>query len=189
MVMVKLFAVSFILAVMIYSIILLFGNGLNKNRTWLKKEGQTTHISLPDYGIYVMTFLEKIVYTVLAAVFIFTIAYVFYRSVLISALVMPLAVFYPKMKSKNIAAGRRRDLNVQFKESLYSLASSISAGVHAGQIKDNTVYVIGILVCNKQMYFRHWCLPPSNQSLLDILHIFLYFSIILHVLLFSSLSI
>lgn len=81
-----------------------------------------------DYGIYEMTAAEMLLYTSIAAFAIFAVAFVFYRSVLISTLLVPFAFLYPRIKTADLAEKRRRELNIQFKDMLYSLSSSISAG-------------------------------------------------------------
>ena len=40
----------------------------------------------------------------------------------------PLALLYPGIKTRSIIKRRKRELNIQFKDLLYSLASSVSAG-------------------------------------------------------------
>jgi tight adherence protein B len=94
----------------------------------IKKEGHPANLSLDDYNTYVMTYPERALNTAVAAGVIFAVAYVFYHHPIISALPTPLALCYPKIKSAKIAGIRKRELNLQFKEALYSLASSISAG-------------------------------------------------------------
>ncbi|NLH97076.1 MAG: pilus assembly protein TadB [Clostridiaceae bacterium] len=83
---------------------------------------------MPDYNVYVMGMKQKVYYTLAAAAVIFAAGFLFYRSVLISALFMPLALLYPRIKTKEIIRRRKKELNIQFKDLLYSLASSVSAG-------------------------------------------------------------
>ena len=80
------------------------------------------------YDSYKMSNKERILYTAIAGILIFAIAFVFYRSVILSALLMPLAFFYPGIKTKEIIKRRKKELNIQFKDLLYSLASSMSVG-------------------------------------------------------------
>lgn len=84
--------------------------------------------SLPDYSSYTMTFYERIFYIAIAAVFIYLVAFVFYRSHVISLLLTPLSLVYPRIRKGELLARRRRELNSQFKDMLYSLSSSLSAG-------------------------------------------------------------
>lgn len=84
--------------------------------------------TLTDYGNYTMRVRERLFYTVVSAAVIFIAAYVFYRSIAISALLMPFALIYPQFKTKDLIRKRKKELNIQFKDMLYSLSSSLSAG-------------------------------------------------------------
>jgi len=83
---------------------------------------------LSDYGSYAMPLPEKILWTMQAAVCIAVVTYVFYHSLLISFIAVPLALFYPRVKAVKKAAARRHQLSLQFREALYSLGSSVTAG-------------------------------------------------------------
>lgn len=81
-----------------------------------------------DYNIYWMTVTERIITVLIAGAFIFTAGYIFYRSIVLSLLLMPLALIYPRFRTKDIIKKRKNELNLQFREALYSIASSLSAG-------------------------------------------------------------
>jgi len=83
---------------------------------------------LIDYDLYVLSKKEWLFHFCLAAVFLFFVAYVFYHSIFLSALVSLLAFFYPRLKTKEIIAQRKKELALQFKEALYALSSSLMAG-------------------------------------------------------------
>ncbi len=83
---------------------------------------------LIDYDIYVMTRREKLLYICIAGLVIYIVGFIFYRSYLISSLVTPLALIYPRIRTKEIIKKRKNELNLQFKEALYALSSSLSAG-------------------------------------------------------------
>ena len=83
---------------------------------------------LIDYDIYVLSRNEKIMYTTIAAIFLFALGYLFYHSIILSALLALLSVKFPKMMRGKIISKRKKELNLQFKEMLYSLSSSLSAG-------------------------------------------------------------
>lgn len=83
---------------------------------------------MSDYNSYIMSFRERLLYTGGAAIVIFAVAFIFYRSVIFSALLVPLALLYPRLKTRDIIVKRKKELNIQFKDMLYSLSSSISAG-------------------------------------------------------------
>ncbi len=97
-----------------------------------------------DYNTYNMSTREKLFYTAMAGVFIFSIAFIFYRSVFLSLLLIPLALLYPGMMRRKLIRRRKKELNIQFKDMLYSLASSVSAGktieyAFKGALKDLSV--------------------------------------------------
>ncbi len=81
-----------------------------------------------SYDSYDMSIRERLFYTTIAGMFIFALAFIFYRSVVFSLLLTPLALLYPGIKTKQIIKRRKKELNIQFKDMLYSLASSVSAG-------------------------------------------------------------
>lgn len=83
---------------------------------------------MPDYDSYVMSVYERALYTGAAGIVIFVAAFIFYRSVPLSALLVPLALLYPGYRTRVIIIKRKKELNLQFKDMLYSLSSSISAG-------------------------------------------------------------
>lgn len=81
-----------------------------------------------DYSVYYMKPPEYLAYLLLAAAGLFVLGYIFYRSVILSALVALLAFKYPPIRTKQIIASRRQKLNLQFKDMLYSLTSAVGAG-------------------------------------------------------------
>lgn len=83
---------------------------------------------LIDYDVYVMTKNEKIINIVIAAIMIFLIGYMCYHNIILSLLLAIVSVKWPPMRVKQIIAKRHSDLAVQFKDMLYSLSSSLSAG-------------------------------------------------------------
>lgn len=84
--------------------------------------------NLPDYDVYVMSLKERIMYILLAAVVIYIVSFIFYQSFIISFAVSFLGLLYPKIRTKEIIGKRKNELNLQFKDMLYSLSSSLSAG-------------------------------------------------------------
>ncbi len=107
---------------------------IKKNEKIVVKERGESHNTqasqeiLPKYDNYIMDKKEKIIYTVLAALSLSILAYIFYHSITISCIVSPLALFYPEIRKKDIIAKRKKKLNLQFKEALLSLSSSLYAG-------------------------------------------------------------
>ena len=81
-----------------------------------------------NYGTYEMRLFEKILYILAATLFFVFIAYVFFRSFFLGVLFSPLALLYPKRRTVQIIEKRKNELNLQFKDMLYALSSSLSAG-------------------------------------------------------------
>ncbi len=67
-------------------------------------------------------------YSLMAAILIFAVSYLFYRNLLFSLILCPFGIIYLKVKQKQIITKRRMELNLQFKDLLMSLAASLSAG-------------------------------------------------------------
>ncbi|HOM03331.1 MAG TPA: type II secretion system F family protein [Acetivibrio sp.] len=99
-----------------------------KNNELKDVAAQQNYSGLVDYGVYVMSFKEKFLYFLLAALALFAIGYIFYHSVLLALFLTPFAFLYPKRRTKDIIEKRKNELNLQFKDLLYSLSSSLTAG-------------------------------------------------------------
>jgi len=84
--------------------------------------------TLPDYNSYSMSRKEKILCFLEGAAFIYAFAFIFYRSHIFCILLCPFALFYPRIKKRSIVEKRKYELNIQFKDMLYSLSSTLSAG-------------------------------------------------------------
>ena len=83
---------------------------------------------LIDYDVYVMSAKEKVFYVLLAASVLFAIGYIFYHHIIGALILTPLALLYPKRKTKDIIEKRKSELNLQFKDLLYSISASLTAG-------------------------------------------------------------
>ena len=81
-----------------------------------------------DYNEYDMSFLEKVMYAVMAGAVLFFVGYVFYQHMVISGILALGGLFYPKMQRKKIIEKRKNTLTLQFKDMLYSLSSAVGAG-------------------------------------------------------------
>jgi len=83
---------------------------------------------LKDYDTYHMTKREYLLYTLLALVVISGLDYVFYRSLIIGLFLSPLCLLYPRYRKKQLIAKQKQELLVQFKEALYVISASLTAG-------------------------------------------------------------
>ena len=83
---------------------------------------------LTDYNVYVMSGNEKTLNIIAAMLVLFAVGYVFYKNVYVSSIFMLWAFKWPKMRTRQIIEKRKEALTLQFKDMLYSLSSSLSAG-------------------------------------------------------------
>lgn len=93
-----------------------------------EKKPERTESGGIDYSVYYMKKPEYLLYLFLAAVALFLLGYIFYRSVILSGLLALLAFKYPAIRTKELIAKRQKLLTLQFKDMLYSLSSALSSG-------------------------------------------------------------
>ena len=100
----------------------MFGKKKEKPETVEREDGLT------DYDVYEMGRQEKLLNLFLAAAVLFAVGYVFYHSKILSALLMLFALKWPKIRTRQIIEKRKKQLTLQFKDMLYSLASALAVG-------------------------------------------------------------
>lgn len=83
---------------------------------------------LPDYTVYELTSLQKILAILTGGLLLFGIGYLFYHHWILSSLLVPGGAYAPKLLRDYLLKRRRSLLNLQFKQTLFSLSSSLSAG-------------------------------------------------------------
>ncbi|WP_086074449.1 type II secretion system F family protein [Paenibacillus camerounensis] len=83
---------------------------------------------LPDYTVYALSPRLKISAVLAGGLLMFGIGYLFYHQLLISLLLVPGAAYAPGLLRNYLRDRRRAALNLQFKQTLFSLSSSLSAG-------------------------------------------------------------
>lgn len=81
-----------------------------------------------DYGNYILSGREWLLYSAEAIMIVAVIGYFFYRSVLACMLLSPISVIFLKEKKKELAKTRRQELNVQFKDAVLSVSANQKAG-------------------------------------------------------------
>lgn len=84
--------------------------------------------TLPDYTVYRLSPKQRIVSFAAAAAVLFAIGYLFYQHIAFAVLLSCGGALYPRIRQKSLLAKRRAELGSQFKQALYSLASSLAAG-------------------------------------------------------------
>lgn len=92
------------------------------------KENAFTENGKPNYDYYVMSKAEKTLYTVLGVILFALVGYTFYRNIIVAVVVGALGIFFPDYMYGVLLKKRKTNLNMQFKDLLYSISSSLSAG-------------------------------------------------------------
>ena len=83
---------------------------------------------LIDYNEYKMTKQEKIKWAIVGIAIVFGASFIFYRHIVWSALLSIIGIKYVEIKRKEIIKKRKEKLLLQFKEALYVVSTSLSAG-------------------------------------------------------------
>ncbi|MCD7905117.1 MAG: type II secretion system F family protein [Clostridiales bacterium] len=91
-----------------------------------RKEQQEAGII--DYDIYIMSKREKVLTIIIAYAVIFAVGMVFYHNIILSLILGLFAFKYPALRVKSIIKKRKGELNMQFRDLLYSVSSSMEAG-------------------------------------------------------------
>ncbi|MCR6515219.1 MAG: type II secretion system F family protein [Clostridium chrysemydis] len=108
---------------------------------------------LINYNVYHMSKKEKLIYGGAGIIVMFTCAYIFYESIILSGIFSLSGIYYIKIKNKSIIKDRKDVLLSQFKEAMYSISSSLSAGKAAETaFKDAYEDLQLIYLSNKDAY-------------------------------------
>lgn len=102
-----------------------------EKKTTKKKKEQEVAVyenGAVNYNVYVMSVKEKVFYSLFAAIGLWLLGYIFYRSVPLSCILALLSLKFPKYQTQVLLKKRKQKLNQQFKDMLYSLSSAVSAG-------------------------------------------------------------
>jgi len=83
---------------------------------------------LKDYRKYRYKPLELIFYSGIGALAMGAVGWIFYQNLYIAAVTALLGLFYPRIKTKKLTEKHINILRLQFKDMLYYLGSSLSAG-------------------------------------------------------------
>ncbi len=82
----------------------------------------------PNYCLLQLSYSQFIVVWIAGSVMFFILAFLFYKSIVLSLLFSSLGLIVPRLYRKKIIESRRNRLRLQFKESLSALSSAIAAG-------------------------------------------------------------
>jgi tight adherence protein B len=94
----------------------------------LNKEAGSKSSDLIYYDEYRLSARERLLAILMLGVPLLIIGIIFYKNFIIALLLFGLALMYPKFRRKQLIRIRKNKLNVQFKQALSCLSSSLSAG-------------------------------------------------------------
>lgn len=83
-----------------------------------------------NYNSYSLPANEKIKFLMISAPLLMLVAYIFYKSLLIAILFLLILPVLIKLYEAKLAQKQKRELNNQFRDVLYSISASVSAGRH-----------------------------------------------------------
>ncbi|KGE19042.1 pilus assembly protein TadB [Paenibacillus wynnii] len=83
---------------------------------------------LPNYTVYELTLLQKVTALGMGGMLLFGVGYLFYHHWILSLALVPFAGYAPRLLRNYLMIRRRAALNLHFKQTLFSLSSSLSAG-------------------------------------------------------------
>ena len=90
-----------------------------------------------DYKIYELSKKEWLLYGGQGGLYLAVLSFVFYRSIFVFLLLLPLGVCYPIFMKKDLKKKRMEQLNLQFKDAILSVAASLRAGYSV----ENIIYI------------------------------------------------
>lgn len=83
---------------------------------------------LPDYGKYQFRPKERVLYMLEGILLVGAVGYFFYRSWIACFCLLPAVGFFLKEKKRDLAARRRQELSIQFKDMIRALSANLKAG-------------------------------------------------------------
>ena len=83
---------------------------------------------LVNYNTYIMSKKEKLQWSLIGMAVVFVAGYIFYQSLIWSLVFSLIGLKFVEIKRKDIISKRKQKLLMQFKEALYVISTSLSAG-------------------------------------------------------------
>ncbi|MEX2461360.1 MAG: type II secretion system F family protein [Paenibacillaceae bacterium] len=105
-----------------------------------------------DYSVYTLTRNEKVFALAISATLIFMIGFIFYKNLGIALVFSTGSYYFLRVRRRQLLLRRKSELNDQFKQALFSLSSSLSAGRSFENSIMETVQDLQLLYANPQTY-------------------------------------
>jgi tight adherence protein B len=107
---------------------------------------------LINYNEYNISILERIKYSLIAMPVIYILCILFYNNHIFASIFSLLGLLYPNYKKANLIKKRKHELKFQFKEAIYALSSSMSAGKSIESSFKDSLNDLRILYPNPNTY-------------------------------------
>jgi tight adherence protein B len=107
---------------------------------------------LMDYSNYELSFREKVFALLMAASVVFVIGFIFYKDLRFAFVLSTSSFYFLRIRRRQLLLRRKSELNDQFKQALFSLSSSLSAGRSFENSIEETVQDLKMLYANPQTY-------------------------------------
>jgi tight adherence protein B len=133
-------------------------NKVQQIRNYLKRRSPPKGIApsktspFIDYSEYTLSLGEKIFTLILAGTIIFMVGFIFYKNLWIALLFSTSSFYFLRIRRKQLLLRRKSELNDQFKQALFSMSSSLSAGRSFENSIVETVQDLQMLYANPQTY-------------------------------------
>ncbi|MEQ7052205.1 type II secretion system F family protein [Paenibacillaceae sp. P-4] len=102
---------------------------VEKNKARTQQEShKARNEALIHYAEYTLSARERTEAIVIGYLLFFALGYLFYNNLILAGVTGCFGFVNPKFKRKKLLEKRKNELNLQFKQALYSLSSSLSAG-------------------------------------------------------------
>lgn len=109
---------------------------------------------LIQYNSYSLNYKEYAMALMLASFCLFCLGIIFFKSILIAFFFSLLGLIYPKIRSKELLSKRKAELNIQFKQALYILSSSLAAGKSVESSFLEAAHDLKMLFPDEETYIR-----------------------------------
>ena len=94
----------------------------------IDQQGSGMRLALPDYSSYELSMMERVLCIMVGAIISYGIGYLFYHQWIVSLLIACSGWFIPGYWRQYMLDRRRAAMSLRFKQALFSLSSSLSAG-------------------------------------------------------------
>ena len=118
----------------------------------LQKQLEQQQKGIIDYEVFIMTRKEKTITAIIGIVLAFSVGMIFYHNPVLAGLLSLFGLKLPEIRRKQIIKRRKNDLTIQFKDLLYSVASSMEAGQSIEMAFKSAVNDLEIIYPNPDTY-------------------------------------